>query len=140
MKYFKKVMDIIIKLIIPLVILSLMIGIARLFLDLKLVFENAEISKGFNILVTNILSMFVVIELLRGVIEYFDVQRLKLTLITDAAIVFILREVMIVVYQQDMKPLQIVSLTGLLLVIGCIRTLAIVYSPGKIKETKKDEE
>lgn len=125
---------------IPLVILSLMIGIARLFLDLKLVFESAEISKGFNILVTNILSMFVVIELLRGVIEYFDVQRLKLTLITDAAIVFILREVMIVVYQQDMKPLQIVSLTGLLLVIGCIRTLAIVYSPGKIKEVRKNEQ
>jgi uncharacterized membrane protein (DUF373 family) len=116
---------------IPLVILSLMIGIARLFLDLKMVFESPQISEGFNILVTNILSMFVVIELLRGIIEYFDVQRLRLTLIADAALVFILREVMIIVYQQSINPVEIASLAGLLAVIGGIRTLATLYSPGK---------
>jgi uncharacterized membrane protein (DUF373 family) len=139
MKYFKKVVDIIIKLMIPLVILALMVGIAKIFLDLKLVFESPTIAAGFNILVTNILSMFVVIELLKGIIEYFELQRLRLTLIVDAALVFILREVMIIIYQQKMNPVEIASLAGLLAVIGGLRTLAILYSPSKIKEVRKDE-
>ncbi len=139
MKYFKKAVDIIIKLMIPLVIFALMIGIAKIFLDLRLVFESPTITDGFNILLTNILSMFVVVELLRGIIEYFELQRLRLTLIADAALVFILREAMIIVYQQNIKPIEIASLAGLLAVIGGIRTLAILYSPSKTKEVKKDE-
>ncbi len=139
MKYFKKVMDIIIKLMIPLVILALMIGIAKIFLDLKLVFDSPKINTGFNILVTNILSTFVVIELLREIIEYFEIHRMRLTLIADAALIFILREAMIGIYQQSIKPLEIASFSFLLLVVGGIRTLAILYSPRKTKEVKKDE-
>ncbi|MBI5026711.1 MAG: hypothetical protein HZC12_08330 [Nitrospirae bacterium] len=44
MRLFKKVVDIIIKLMIPLVILALMMGIARIFLDLKVVFESPTIA------------------------------------------------------------------------------------------------
>lgn len=139
MRFFKKAVDILVKLMIPLVILAMMIGIARIFLDLREVFKSSTITKGFNILITNILSMFVVIELLRSLIEYFEVQRLRLTLIADAALVFILREAMIGIYQQHIKTVEIVSLAVLLLVIGGIRTLAILYSPGKAKEVRKDE-
>ncbi len=116
-----------------------MIGIAKIFLDLKEVFESPKISTGFNILVTNILSMFVVIELLRGIIEYFEIHRMRLTLLADAALIFILREAMIGIYQQSIKPLEIASFSFLLLVVGGIRTLAILYSPGKTKEVRKDE-
>jgi len=140
MKYFKKVVDIIIKLMIPLVVLALMIGIAKIFLDLRVVYESRTIANGFNVLVTNILSMFVVIELLRGIIEYFELQRLRLTLIADAALVFILREAMITVYQQSIRPVEIASLASLLAVIGCIRTFAVLYSPGKTKEVTKNEQ
>ena len=76
MNLFKKVVDIIIKLLIPLVILALMIGIARIFLDLRTVFKSQTISEGFDIMVTNILSMFIIIELLRSIIEYFAYKRL----------------------------------------------------------------
>jgi uncharacterized membrane protein (DUF373 family) len=138
MRYFKKVIEIIINLMIPLIILALMIGISIAFLDLKMIF-NSPIEVGFNKLVANILSMFVVIELLRGLIEYFEVQRLRLTLIADAALVFIMREAMIGVYQRYLQFTEIISLAVLLLVIGGIRTLAITYSPGKVKESRKDE-
>ena len=123
---------------IPLIILALMIGISIAFLDLKMIF-NSTIEVGFNKLVANILSMFVVIELLRGLIEYFEVQRLRLTLIADAALVFIMREAMIGVYQRYLQFAEIISLAVLLLVIGGIRTLAITYSPGRAKEGRKDE-
>lgn len=139
MRLFKKVVDIIIKLMIPLIILTLMIGIARIFLDLRVVFKTPAIAAGFDIMVTNILSMFIVIELLRSIIEYFEIHRLRITFITDAALVFILREVMVGIYQHKINAVEIGYLAILLLVIGVVRTLAIVYSPGKTKEATNHE-
>jgi uncharacterized membrane protein (DUF373 family) len=134
MRLFKKVIDIIVKMMIPLVILALMIGIARIFLDLREVFKSSTIAAGFDIMVTNILSMFVIVELLKGIIEYFEIHRVKITFITDATLVFILREVMIGIYQHKMDWTEILSISALLIVIGGIRTMAIVYSPDKSKE------
>lgn len=139
MRLFKKVVDIIIKLMIPLVILALMIGIARIFLDLRVVFKTPTIAAGLDMMVTNILSVFIVIELLRSIIEYFEIHRLRITFITDAALVFILREVMVGIYQHKMNAVEIGSLAILLLVIGVVRTLAIVYSPSKTKEAANHE-
>ena len=139
MRLFKKVIDIIIKLMIPLVTLALMMGIARIFIDLRVVFKSPTIAAGFDTMVTNILSMFIVIELLRSIIEYFEIHRLRITFIIDAAIVFILREVMVGIYQHKTDAVEIGSLAVLLLVIGGVRTLAIVYSPGKIKEITNHE-
>jgi len=139
MRHFKKVIDIIVKLMIPLVILAMMIGVARIFLDLREVFRSPTIAGGFDIMVTNILSMFVVIELLKGIIEYFDIHRVKITFITDATLVFILREAMIGIYQHKMGWADIASISALLIVIGGIRTMAIVYSPDKGKEVPAHE-
>lgn len=119
---------------VPLVILALLMGIARLILDLRSVFGSQSISAAFDMMVTNILSMFIVIELLRSVIEYFSFHRLKITLITDAALVFVLREVMIGLYEHSLQTASILALSGLILVIGCIRTLAVVFSPAKYSE------
>ena len=139
MTYFKKIVDIIIKLMIPFVIIALIMGIARIFLDLRVVFKSPTIATGFDVLVTNILSMFIVIELLRSIIEYFELHRLKITYITDAAVVFVLREVMIGLYQHTLEHREIISLAVLLLTMGAIRTLAVVYSPEKTVEVIKHE-
>ena len=134
MQHFRKVVDILIKLMIPLVILALMMGIARIILDLRVVFSSPTIAAGFDLMVTNILSMFVVIELLRSIIEYFEVHRLKITFIIDAAIVFVLREIMIGLYKHSLAYMEIIALAVLILIIGSIRTLAIIFSPEKTKE------
>jgi len=52
--------------------------------------------------------------------------------------VFVLREIMIGIYQHKIGALEIASLAVLLLVIGGVRALAIVYSPDK-KEVIKHE-
>jgi len=134
LKYFTKIVDIMIKFLIPLVILALIMGIARLVLDLRSVFGSKTIATAFDMMVTNILSMFIVIELLRSIIEYFTVHRLKITFITDAALVFVLREVMIGLYDHTLQMGMIIALSVLLMVIGCLRTLAVVFSPEKYVE------
>jgi uncharacterized membrane protein (DUF373 family) len=134
MNHFRKTVDILIKLMIPLVIVALMMGISRIFLDLRVVFKSTTITAGFDLMVTNILSMFVVIELLRSIIEYIELHRVKITFITDAAIVFVLREAMDGLYNHSLASRDIIALSVLMLIIGSIRTLAIVYSPEKSKE------
>jgi uncharacterized membrane protein (DUF373 family) len=129
MKLFKKVVDVLIRMMVPLVILALMLGMARIFLDLKGVFLSPSITEGFNSLLTDILFMFVVMELLRTILEYFEIHRLRITFIIDGALVFILREIMVGIYQHKMSAIETISFAVLLLVIGVIRTLAIVHSP-----------
>jgi uncharacterized membrane protein (DUF373 family) len=134
MNHFRTTVDILIKMMIPLVILSLMMGIARIILDLRVVFASPTIAEGFDLMVTNILSMFVIIELLRSIIEYFELHRLRITLIADAAIVFVLREIMIGLYQHSLASMDVIALAVLILIIGGLRTLAIIFSPEKVKE------
>jgi uncharacterized membrane protein (DUF373 family) len=131
MLIFKKVVDIVIKLLIPFVSLALMLGIARLFLDLRLVFSCDTIAAGFDIIITDTLSMFVVVELLRSIMDYFEVHRLRLTYIVDAALVFIIREVMIGLYDHKIEWTQTLALSVLMLVLSGIRSMAIIYSPDR---------
>ena len=130
MKIFKKVIDIITKLMLPFVAFALMLGMARIILDIPVIFRSPRIDEGFNLLLTNILSMFVVMELLRSLIEYFEVHRLKITFIIDGTIVFILREIMIGSFQHKMVSMEIYAFSLLLFVLGIIRALAILISPG----------
>ncbi|MFA5354241.1 MAG: phosphate-starvation-inducible PsiE family protein [Thermodesulfovibrionales bacterium] len=139
MRIFKQVVDIIIKLMIPLVILTLLIGMARLILSLSDVFTSHEISTGFDTMVTGILSLFVVVELLKSIIEYFEANRLKLTFITDAGIVFIIREIMVGIYRHTMSPPEMAALALVLLVIGGLRTVAIIFSPDRTKEAQYEQ-
>ena len=131
MNTFKKFIDLLLKLMVPLVILGLILGIARVLVDLRLVFGSPTIAQGFDRMITNILSLFIVIELLKSLLEYFDHHRIKLTFITDAALVFVLREIMIGLYQHALSSRELLALSALILVIGTVRTLAVVFSPDR---------
>jgi len=126
---FARVVDVIVKLLLPLAIVALMMGIARVFLDLWTVWQSPSIAAGFDLLVTDLLSMFVVIELLNSIVGYFELHRLKITFILDAAIVFVLREVMIGLYRHDLHAPEVAALSLLLLVMGAVRIAAVRFSP-----------
>jgi uncharacterized membrane protein (DUF373 family) len=139
MNTFKKFIDILITCMIPLVILALLLGIARVVLDLRVVFSSPTVAKGFDLLITNILSLFIVIELLKSVLEYFDHHRIKLTFITDAALVFVLREIMIGLFQHAIEAREVLALSALILVIGGVRTLAVLFSPDRHEPAERGE-
>lgn len=135
----RQVVDMLIRLIIPLVIAALVLGIVRIFLDLGAVFRSSTLGAGFDLMVTNILSTFVVIELMRSVLDYFELHRLKITYITDAAMVFVVREIMIGLYEHAMPSRQVIALSVLILVLGGIRTMAVVFSPERCTEEATHE-
>jgi uncharacterized membrane protein (DUF373 family) len=128
-RWFGRAVDLVVRLLVPLAIVALTMGIARVFLDLWSVWRSPTIAAAFDVLVTDILSMFVVIELLKSIIEYFEVHRLKITFILDAALVFVLREVMIGLYGHTIHAAEIAAIALLLLVLGAVRIAAVRFSP-----------
>ena len=122
-------MDLIFKFLIFFVVLVLGMGLARLFWEVGTVIFKNDLKEAFSFTVTNLLTFFVLLELFKSLVEYFREHRLKLTFIIDATLVFILREVMIGLYQHQFAALQIAALALLALVLGAVRTLAIIYSP-----------
>ena len=127
--FFNQVMDVFFKLLIFFVVLVLGTGLIKLFWEVWQVMSLRELRDAFGFTVTNLLTFFVILELFKSLVEYFREHRLKLTFIVDATLVFILREVMIGLYQHQSPPLQIAALALLALVLGGVRTLAIIYSP-----------
>ena len=80
------------------------------------------------------------IELSRSLVSHFDEHRLRLTFIADAGIVFVLREIMIKLFEHKIAADEIYALSVLLFVLGCLRTAAVlVYQREKrllAKETR----
>lgn len=127
--FFNGVMDLFFKLLIFFVVIVLAMGLARLFWEIWRIMAVSELKEAFSFTVTNLLTFFIILELFKSLVEYFREHRLKLTFIVDATLVFILREVMISLYQHESPPLLITALAFLALVLGVLRTLAIIYSP-----------
>ncbi|MPN63535.1 hypothetical protein SDC9_211299 [bioreactor metagenome] len=81
-------------------------------------------------MVTSVLTVFIVIDLFKAFVDYHEHDRIKLTDITDATILIVLREIAVGLYAQKLGYEFILSLAVLLLVLGVIRMLAVQYSPG----------
>ena len=127
--FFNRVMDLFFKFLILFVVLVLGIGLSRLFLEIWRIMTGRDLKEAFSLTVTNLLTFFIILELFKSLVEYFREHRLKLTFIVDATLVFILREVMIGLYQHQSSPIQLAALALMALVLGAVRTLAIIYSP-----------
>ncbi|BCX80456.1 hypothetical protein MIT9_P0029 [Methylomarinovum caldicuralii] len=106
--------------------LAILLGVGKLFLHLWPLVKSGTVTGSYIDIITDVLSLFVIIELARSLAEYFHVQRLRLTFIADAAIVSVLRDVMIGLFQKSLTIELILSLSALLLVLGALRTSAVL--------------
>jgi len=120
-RLFRRIADWTVKVLVPVAIVALMMAVARVFLDLWQAWKSPTIGEGFDLLITDILSAFVVIELLKSIVEYFDAHRLKIVLILDAAVVFLVREAMIGLFQHKLEAGEVAALASLLAVVGAFR-------------------
>jgi uncharacterized membrane protein (DUF373 family) len=72
-------------------------------------------------LIADVLTLYVLIELSKSLVEYFNTHRLRLTFIIDAAIVFVLREILISLFKHELKPEMLYAFSAFLLVLGALR-------------------
>lgn len=137
---FRKFLHYIVSVLNIFIILVLSIGLFRTLYGVKTFFGTQPISQSFNIVVTDILTFLVIIELFRSFIEYFEVHRFRLYTMIDPAIVFVIRELIIKLY--DHETLGDHALFGfgfLLLSLGFVRTLAVKFSPGEDRPLKEQK-
>ncbi|MGV6806567.1 MAG: phosphate-starvation-inducible PsiE family protein, partial [bacterium] len=87
---------------------------------------TTEITGRHHTLITDVLTLFVLIELSRSLVDYFKVQRLRMTFIVDAAIVFVIREVMIGLFQEDASTAKLYAMCALLAVFTVLRIGSIL--------------
>lgn len=108
--------------------IGLMIGTGKLFLQLGNLLTDGRITGSYLQIISDVLSLFILVELSRSLVEYFEVHRLRLTLILDAVIVFVVREIMIQLFEHKLTPDQIYALSALPLVLGVLRiSSALLY-------------
>ena len=85
----------------------------------------------FDSMITQVLTFFVLIELVRAFTEYLEFRRVRLYLMAELAAIFVLREILVMLYAQELDWLKLIALSILLISVAVVRTLAIMHTPTK---------
>ena len=133
-KSYRSVSNLIIDALIIAVLLALVTGTIRIFLRLPSTLSQDYFSGVFHNLLNDVMVVFIFVELFRVLLEYFKEERVKITYIADATLVFIFKEIWIGLSQPDFEPIRIIAMGGAMLAVTTVRTLAIVYSPDRAKD------
>lgn len=121
-------------------------GVILIFLTLAIIIGTIQLAgsvwhllklegatENYINIITDVLTLYVLVELSRSLAEYFYSNRLRLTFIVDAGIVFVLREILIGLFKHDLQPPMIYALTALMFVLGALRIGSVlVYQREKI--------
>lgn len=137
---FNRVIAIIFGVMMTIIIITLIIGVWDLLVDIRNLAVQNKLRAGYLEIIYDVLTLFVMIELLRSIAEYFNSKRLRMTFIVDAAIVFVLREVMIKIFEQKVIPEEMYSLSALILALTVLRVGSVVLHQRDVKLTHSIKE
>ncbi len=109
-------------------VIGILVGAGKLFLQLGTLFSSGKITGSYLQIISDVLSLFILVELSRSLVDYFEQKRLRIVYILDAGIVFILREVMIGLFQHKTSPPELYAISAVLFVLGALRiAMALVH-------------
>lgn len=127
---FRKSLQYIINILAIYIILVLAVGLIKTIYGIRVFWDVQGIGQSFDIVVTDILTFLVIIELFRSFLEYFEAHRFKLHTMVNPAIVFVIRELIVKLYGQEDIPWQTLMAFGfVILCLGAVRALAVKFSP-----------
>lgn len=125
-KIFYRVVNIVFAAILLAMVIAMGIGTFKLFINIWQTFMTPGVTGKYLGLITDVLTLFVLVELSKSLVDYFHAHRLRMTFIVDAAIVFFIREVMILVFQHKAQPSDLYAISSLLLVLTILRIGSII--------------
>jgi uncharacterized membrane protein (DUF373 family) len=117
-------------------IFSLGVGIWKTIAKLSLTFTESTVRLSFKELVTNVLSLIVVLELIRAFVDYFEHERVRIEILLEVLLAFIIREFMIHVFEAKIQALEVLLWSLGIVAIVISRTLAVIYRPDKEKNVQ----
>lgn len=119
--YFDKTVDVVFGIILLFIIVGIAIGTVQLFITTWKLFAFEGITGHYIDIISDVLTLYVLIELSKSLVEYFNTHKLRLTFIVDAAIVFVLREILISLFKHEIKPEMLYAFSTFLFVLGALR-------------------
>ncbi len=119
--WYERVIAAVFALILCLILVGIGIGALQLIADLWKLMELEGITGHYLDLIADVLTLYVLVELSRSLFEYFNSKKLRMTFIIDAALVFVIREVLIGLFKHNIKPDMLYALSALILVLGILR-------------------
>jgi len=125
-QYFERVVDTVFGLILAFIILGIVIGAAQLFITTWQLLRFEGITGHYIDLIVDVLTLYVLIELSRSLVEYFSTRKLRLTFVVDAAIVFVIREVLIGLFKHEIEPQMLYAFSAFLLVLAALRISSVL--------------
>lgn len=132
-KSYRSASNFIIDALIIAVLLVLLAGTAQILIRLPHILV-ADFSMVFRNILNDVMVVFIFVELFRVLLDYFKEERVKITYIADATLVFTFKEVWIRFSEPSFDPVKILAMGATMLVVAIVRTLAILYSPDRAKE------
>ncbi|MDY6856256.1 MAG: phosphate-starvation-inducible PsiE family protein [Thermodesulfobacteriota bacterium] len=133
-KVFKISLNVIINTLIVFIIIVLILGLAKTVYSIRELIHIEHFGRGLNHIITDILSFMVILELFRSFIEYFKSKRFRLHSMMDPFIIFVVRELIVILYTHEKVACQnIIGFATLVLSLGIVRTLAVIYTPDSEK-------
>lgn len=108
-------------LILVLIVIGIGIGAIQLVVDIWKLMRLEGITGQYIDLISDVLTLYVLVELSRSLIEYFDSNKLRMTFIVDAGIIFVIREILIGLFKHTLEPEMIYALAALILSMSILR-------------------
>lgn len=127
-------------LILVFIIFGIGIGAVQLIKSVWVLLNFEGITGHYIDIITDVLTLYVLVELSRSLVEYFSSNRLRLTYIADAAIIFIIREVLINLFKHEVKPEMLYAISVFLLVLGALRIASIIVFQREKQMAQESEE
>ena len=129
LQIYKKATQLVFNLVLVALLVGLFVGVGRTFLELGLTLTEPTVRLGLKELVTNVLSLVIVLELVRVFVEYFEFERVRLEVLLEIGVALALRELLLLLFAEKLSGLDLFlwSLGILAMVAG--RTLTVRFPP-----------
>ncbi len=127
-KIFKMTIDLVTIIILYILLLALLVGVINILLDIKSILFGT-LGGGFGQIVSSVLTIFILIDLFKTFVDYREHEEIRITYVTDATILMVMREIAAGVYAQRFDYQFILGLSILLFTLGIIRALDVKYTP-----------
>jgi len=137
---FDVAIDVVFGVILLFIILAIAIGTLQLFVSLYQLLNFKGITGHYIDFIADILTLYVLVELSRSLVEYFNTHKIRFTFIVDAALVFIIREVLIMLFKHEMKYEMLYGFSAILLVLGALRVASSIVHQKECRMEKELKE
>jgi uncharacterized membrane protein (DUF373 family) len=126
-KLYKRFVKLAFNITIITLIIGLFVGIFRTVSELGLTITEATVRLGFKELVINVLSLIVVLELIRAFIDFFEHERVRVDILLEVLIAFVIREFMLHLFEGKLSGMDVFFWSfGIVALVGA-RAVSFFY-------------